>query len=463
MRTERLALAGLLGAILLLLAGCQYSLIETPYIRRGEAGKAVFAAVPENLRSVDAEVVYFTDRSVDSSGGSAWGRVSRPMYDPQKATTVTRGPEYGFGRSPGVTYGLATTRLAEGITWEEFVADTTGPTRTRTYIPEVVKIDPIGRFSPMRRELEVADGRLVLGESGWARQAEEQARFCEFIESRAALTDRREAVVFVHGFNNSFDDAVTRLAQVWHFAGRKGIPIVFSWPAGSGGLNAYAYDRESGEFAVPHLKMLLVALANCPSVEKVHVIAHSRGTDVTVTALRELYFELAGATGRGLASRTLLETGSADEPPVRQLLKMQTVVLAAPDLDLEVFAARFFTESMLGATERFVVYASAEDFALAAARILMGSKRRLGNMRPEDLKPADRELLAKLDCFELIDCDVAGTSSHAYVMQHPAALSDLLLLLDEGKRPGAENGRPLGDRGDGYWHLDDSYLKPKDP
>ena len=45
-----------------------------------------------------------------------------------------------------------------------------------------------------------------------------------------------------------------------------------------------AHDRESGEFTVYHLKQCLRAVAACPDVERVHLIAHSRGTDVTISA-----------------------------------------------------------------------------------------------------------------------------------------------------------------------------------
>ena len=101
-------------------------------------------------------------------------------------------------------------------------------------------------------------------------------------------TPRKEVFIFVHGFHNSFDDAAFTMAELWHFVGRYGVPIVYTWPAGHPGIFGYTYDRESSEFTVFHLKQTLKFIASFPEVEKINIIAHSRGTDVAVNALREL-------------------------------------------------------------------------------------------------------------------------------------------------------------------------------
>ena len=103
------------------------------------------------------------------------------------------------------------------------------------------------------------------------------------------------------------------MAQLWHFMGRVGVPVVYTWPAGHPGLlRGYQYDRESGEFTVFHLRQALELLADCPDVEKIHIIAHSRGTDIAMSALRELHI---GARAAGLDTR--------------ERYKLGTVVLAA--------------------------------------------------------------------------------------------------------------------------------------
>ncbi|MCC6357656.1 MAG: alpha/beta hydrolase [Phycisphaerales bacterium] len=80
-----------------------------------------------------------------------------------------------------------------------------------------------------------------------------------------AKTPCKEATIYVHGFNNDFETAASVMAQLWHFCGRAGVPIIYSWPAGSGlNLRGYNYDRESGEFTNFHLKRFLEAVAATP-------------------------------------------------------------------------------------------------------------------------------------------------------------------------------------------------------
>ena len=60
-------------------------------------------------------------------------------------------------------------------------------------------------------------------------------------------------------------------------------------------VRSYSYDRESGEFTLFHFKQLVRFVSAIPEVEKVHLIAHSRGTDVVSTAMRELVIETRAA------------------------------------------------------------------------------------------------------------------------------------------------------------------------
>src|SRR6185369_4428364 len=105
---------------------------------------------------------------------------------------------------------------------------------------------------------------------------------------------------------------------------------------------------------------------------------------------------------------------------------------------------RFAIEDLHLAANHTTVYLSKTDIALAVSRWLFGGGNRVGNLRPEDFPAESREKLSLLRGFSLINCNVAGfSSSHDYAFVHPAVVSDLILLLRDGKPPGAENGRPL--------------------
>jgi esterase/lipase superfamily enzyme len=264
------------------------------------------------------------------------------------------------------------------------------------------------------------------------------------LRRRLDQSPQKDVYIFVHGFNNTFEDGIFLVAEVWHFMGRVGVPVAYSWPAGRGGIRGYAYDRESGEFSVPHLRRFIKTIAECPGVERIHLIGHSRGADVTVSALRELHL---GFVAQGKSTRTEL--------------KLENLVLAAPDIDEEVFAQRFVSEGMLQSAGRITVYVSNYDRAIEAADWLFASRQRIGTLGIQDISPKVRAALARLPNVQLIECKLASTwaLNHGYLFTHPAALSDLILVLRDRKDPGAENGRPLRRPVEGVWELTEEYLK----
>lgn len=254
------------------------------------------------------------------------------------------------------------------------------------------------------------------------------------------MAPAKDVYIYIHGYNNAFEDAVSVIAELWHFAGRRGVPIAYSWPAGRGGLRGYFYDRESGEFTVYHLKEFLKIVANCEEVERIHLIAHSRGTDVTVTALRELYLELK------------------DKLRPREERKLANVILAAPDLDVEVISQRIVAEEFIKHLGRLTVYMSTTDVALGFSTWLFVSQKRIGRITVDDLPPVMKRRAHGSQKVALVDARVSsGFVGHSYFYSHPAVLSDLILILRDNLDPGAENGRPLEPLGPSYWGIEEDY------
>src|SRR6185369_10371847 len=151
--------------------------------------------------------------------------------------------------------------------------------------------------------------------------------------------------------------------ELWHFFGRRGVPVAYTWPAGSPGILAYMYDRESSEFTVYHFKRMLRRIASCPDVKEINIIGHSRGTDVVATGLRELCIELRD-----------------NGPEARHVLKLGAVVLAAPDLDFDVVVQRMATEPVAQLADQYAIYICSQDEALALSNWLFSGLRRLGHM-----------------------------------------------------------------------------------
>jgi esterase/lipase superfamily enzyme len=65
---------------------------------------------------------------------------------------------------------------------------------------------------------------------------------------RPHLTKSRRVMVFVHGFNNTFEDSVYRFAQIVHDSGADVAPVIFTWPSRASVFD-YNYDKESTNYS----------------------------------------------------------------------------------------------------------------------------------------------------------------------------------------------------------------------
>lgn len=403
-----------------LAAGCSQQLMPTPniYLR---STKDCFDDVPEHFRNNKVEVLYVTDRA---RTGEKHDRCA-----------------YGADRSDSLAYGLCTVAIGRNVSWPDLVRESRSKTRWTNLALSCEAIRELGRLPDTPVPVVRVDGALrddpaAIAEAEAAREA-----FAGLVAERVARSpERKHAYVFIHGFNNSFEDAAFIAAELWHFLGRRGVPMIYTWPAG----RSYAYDRESGEFTVFHLKQFLRGLASCPSIEKVHILAHSRGTDVLLTALRELH----------IAYKAAGQSGGSD-------LKLGNVVLAAADLDLQVVRQRIVAERLPLLPERLTVYASPTDRAIEAAEWLFKSGRRVGELRPDDMTPKMRQNLGHLTNMSIIQARVGGSFiGHDYFHSSPAVSSDLILMLRDDRGPGAEHGRPLTKHFDNFWEIGDEYPGP---
>jgi esterase/lipase superfamily enzyme len=415
------SLPGLLLFAVCLLAGCQGAqLMATPNVYV-HARSNPFADVAPHLRTNTVDVLYATDRQP----------VSR-----HEAFLA-----YGAGRSPSLAFGSCVVEIGQHVSWETLVEQSRQQERTQPLPLRIRAITEQARFPATPLPLVLRHGQPTIAPEAQAAQEQIAAQLRQALRERLALTSRKEAYVYIHGFNNSFADAVFVIAQLWHFLGREGVPIVYTWPAGAGGgLRGYNRDRESGEFTIFHLKQFLRSLAATPELEHLHLIAHSRGTEVASSALRELF----------------IETRAAGQSP-QAVFKLKNVVLAASDLDMEVSTQRLGAEHMGLEIGQTTIYVSASDRALGFSGCLFISLRRVGQVQPEDLTDAQRQQFAFTANVHLIDARVPfGFLGHSYFYAHPAVSADLVLLLRYQLAPGSP-GRPLHKRGANFWRITADY------
>ncbi|MGO6728979.1 alpha/beta hydrolase [Rhizobium ruizarguesonis] len=173
---------------------------------------------------------------------------------------------------------------------------------------------------------------------------------------KSHMPKSRRVLVFVHGFNNRYEDAVYRFAQIVHDSHADVAPVVFTWPS-RGSIFDYNYDKESTNYSRDSLEELLTRTAANPAVSDVTIMAHSMGTWLTVEALRQM----------------AIRNGHVAP-------KINNVILASPDLDVDVFGRQF---ASLGKDRpHFTIFVSQDDRALALSRRISGNVDRLGQIDP---------------------------------------------------------------------------------
>lgn len=163
------------------------------------------------------------------------------------------------------------------------------------------------------------------------------------------------ALVFIHGYNTAFDSAIYRMTQIVHDADYNGTPILFSWASGGKTVD-YVYDNNSATAARDSLEGTL-RLVSAAGAKRIDIIAHSMGNWVTMEALRQLAISKDPTLGG----------------------KLGDVVLASPDIDVDVFKAQMLRYGK--PKKPFVLMLSDDDKALEISRFIAGDKPRLGGYK----------------------------------------------------------------------------------
>ncbi|MDF2376295.1 MAG: alpha/beta hydrolase [Verrucomicrobiales bacterium] len=224
--------------------------------------------------------------------------------------------------------------------------------------------------------------------------------FFSTVSSTAGERPKNEALLFIHGFNVAFDDAVRRTGQIAFDLDFGGVAMTYSWPS-KASLTAYTVDEANAEWSIPHLTQFLMDLQENTEIDKIHVIAHSMGT-------RVLSYALANAKDEGFD------------------LDLHNVILAAPDIDADIFKDQIFPKLSV-ATEKLTMYASSDDAALKLSQGIHGNSR-LG------LSGASLHVLGGMDTVNAsgIDTSMLG---HGYYGSQKVVVTDIFNLIIKGLEP----------------------------
>ena len=225
-----------------------------------------------------------------------------------------------------------------------------GPERSQTLSIAHARLTPpdAGRFS-----------LAAVGLDDWRLDAIEPVP--QIGDLPGAAAGARDVLIYVHGFNQTFETAVLDAARLSDGIRFHGDTLAFAWPSKAKLLD-YGYDRDSAMWSRDALEKVLDGLMASPTVGRLHIVAHSIGTMLTMEALRQLYAHQGDA--------------AAD--------RLGAVVFAAPDIDMDVFTS---SVDHIGPIARKITLLTAtNDRALAVSRWMAGGMTRVGAAQKAQLE-----------------------------------------------------------------------------
>jgi esterase/lipase superfamily enzyme len=224
-----------------------------------------------------------------------------------------------------------------------------------------------------------------------------------FSELRACIrkSSKKCAFIFIHGYNETFENAARRTAQISYDLWFDGAPVFYSWPS-QGTVKGYPVDETNIEWTQTNLKRFLDDFVAQTGAERIYLIAHSMGNRALSRAFGDLV---------------------AEKPNFRQ--RFSELILAAPDIDAEVFKQEI-APHIIGHQTGVTLYASSEDKALQISKTFHGYPR-AGDSGSG---------LVVVSGIETIDATDVDTSflGHSYFAESRSVLSDIFYLIRDGKR-----------------------------
>jgi esterase/lipase superfamily enzyme len=312
------------------------------------------------------------------------------------------------------------------VGWEEVAL---GPQHVLGRMDAAVAITP--RFEQTQSSVTANGNPLNRSDATVAAFAEGDLRRAIRASQPPRAGQPRQVLCFVHGYNNTFDDAVRKAAQL---AGdlemvdcdgnARGVAVAYSWPA-QGTLLSYLADEENAEWSQQRFVPFLQSLARVCQQERaeLHLVAHSMGSRLLIRSMADL-------------------ANSGRTHPIGH------VILLAPDMAKSLFDQ--YLQRMLPLVQHLTIYVSARDQALSFSRILHGGHDRLGLIESTLFTAlsltgltgeSHRELGPSPEAFasgkvDMIDVSkgIAGQFGHNY--EDPGFIRDLRELIYNDTRAG---------------------------
>ena len=241
------------------------------------------------------------------------------------------------------------------------------------------------------------------------------------LNAKVERSKNKEVVVFVHGFNSTFEEAARRLAQFTYDLQFDGALILYSWPS-QGRVLAYTEDEDSVQWTAFHLRAFLEELAQQTKATKIHLIAHSMGSRALTSAMQVI----------------AAERRHSSTPVFSQ------VVLAAPDIGADTLELP--SREIRPVAKRITLYASGNYDSLILSSIVHGVMRAGG---------AQNKYLLVAPGLDTVDASDAQTDflGHAYFDTSATILTDIQKIFTTEAPPELRNLLPASFQNLRYWIL----------
>lgn len=246
------------------------------------------------------------------------------------------------------------------------------------------------------------------------------------MNAKSSASPNSDAFIFVHGFNNNFNDALLRTAQFTYDVGFRGAPLLFSWPSQAlPDYFGYRADERINAASVAPFKAFMTSYLQSSTATNIYLIAHSMGNRIMMATLQQLMQE---------------------KPALFTNRHVREIVLTAPDISVIDFKQKI--APVLRGKLNVTLYASDDDNALKASYLIHGIEPRAGQAGESG------QGLLLLPGVETIDATGVSTDflGHSYFASEASVMSDLRYLLLDKKRAAQRNEleQPAARR---YWRF----------